>query len=523
MINEPVNWELVARGRETEVLERARSGGVSVVPALYALLVSGRAEVRAEALELLASKVYALSPASFVRLDRMFRERTSLNWSYSWKSRSPSALVKRGMTESDKIIVIGLSTFHPNGYFREKALRELTKHRDANELVFLLIRACDWVEPIRRRSLQAVADRVESRNVAQLFANISLFYRLSKLRIPGSQAIVEKLEQLLLSAPIFEELRRYCIRGDYNSRLCCYTLLLKSTRLSVETLSEQIRVEKIPRLRYLLLSRRLDMQNSDCEFLEGTLALVKDSKSKLLLLNRISLRHPARAAAVLEQHSFSTNAIVRRYSRETLSTLGSYDFRQMYAANVVSQKNLAGSIAGLREVGTPDDLPVIMVLKDNPSVRVVREVLRSMASMAFETHRSTIIGYLADERIGISSESRKLLFGRLVEPDSHQLMTVFGATNLRHVKANVMAALASFPKWDSIYYMLLFSDYNDVQIREFCLGRVTVWLAQYNRSFVTPSRASLDRIKEVLASKEQILSQALGREISFLLRVVQAT
>jgi hypothetical protein len=56
--------------------------------------------------------------------------------------------------------VLGAISFHDDGHVREAAVRRLVALREGDELPFLLLRANDWVEPVRLMAREAVQQRL---------------------------------------------------------------------------------------------------------------------------------------------------------------------------------------------------------------------------------------------------------------------------------------------------------------------------------------------------------------------------
>ena len=87
-----------------------------------------------------------LPPLKFAYLDQVMRKLSPV---YRFPELKRGELGKVRVADRDAPFVLGLTSFHSDGYIREEALRRLALGRSGAELPFLLIRMNDWVKEIR--------------------------------------------------------------------------------------------------------------------------------------------------------------------------------------------------------------------------------------------------------------------------------------------------------------------------------------------------------------------------------------
>ena len=80
--------------------------------------------------------------------------------------------------DQDSAFVLGLTSFHPDGYLREKALHALAARHSGIEIPFILLRLNDWVKEIRTVAREAFDERLTPEYAVHFVMNLPLVLRL---------------------------------------------------------------------------------------------------------------------------------------------------------------------------------------------------------------------------------------------------------------------------------------------------------------------------------------------------------
>lgn len=142
-------------GGETrrEWLKAFAGGDNRALPMVYGIFAGSDAELLWEAAWALALRMEELEPEPRIRFLERMGQYTSMEWYTDWTEISPARL--RGqLDERGYFAALAAGSFHPNGYYREKCLRELIAY-GGRALPYLMLRANDWVEPVREAALEA--------------------------------------------------------------------------------------------------------------------------------------------------------------------------------------------------------------------------------------------------------------------------------------------------------------------------------------------------------------------------------
>ncbi|MFI5461079.1 MAG: hypothetical protein ACHRXM_37200 [Isosphaerales bacterium] len=131
----------------------------------------------------------------------------------AWEQLTPAG-VRTLITEgSTRTSVLGLLSFHRNGYVRHEALRLLAQSHDGSELPYLLIRQNDWVESIRADARRAVQARLDEGYLPDFVGNLPLVVHLLAFRRHDHADLVRQVIGMLVQ-PEHDELLARAIRSQ---------------------------------------------------------------------------------------------------------------------------------------------------------------------------------------------------------------------------------------------------------------------------------------------------------------------
>lgn len=95
----------------------------------YPMLLTGDASLVNKAAEKIHAYMCSLDAPHIIRLDRVFRQYTSMEWSYDWEKLSPADVTKGIKDSGMRLSILRLGTLHPDGYFREKCMKNFAGMR----------------------------------------------------------------------------------------------------------------------------------------------------------------------------------------------------------------------------------------------------------------------------------------------------------------------------------------------------------------------------------------------------------
>ncbi|CAH2713630.1 hypothetical protein BACCIP111895_00766 [Neobacillus rhizosphaerae] len=506
-----------------EILEALKDENeITKIPISFSFLLTSSEKLKLRTAKVLLESVSKLNNSHLFKLDKIFRERTSFDWTYDWKNESPKNLLLPTMSEDEKLTILGFCTFHPNGYFREKALHDLDSFSSGKELPYLILRCNDWVREVRETAKKYVESRISIKYVEHLVQNLPLIFQLKNAERDDHSELFEKVVNLLSqkeSLPFIDQGTKSEIS---KIRYFCYKVIIYSKMFNKKMLVNYLKAEREPHSRLLLFNEIINDISQD-EFNEYYSILKKDKfpMIRAKILERYYSFYPDQSTCELEKALVDKSGAIRSIARFLLKKQNITNFAPYYE-EFIKQKsnvNLRGAILGLGEVGNTEQVKLIIpFIKDN-RVGIVKAAIRSIMMIDANKYIDNFIEMLNHEHKGVSKEAMRCLLTTSCANKKDFLDRIYNQSNYEHTKYNAAILLCSLPKWESIQYIIEFY-VNKTDSNIYNLGRsqFTNWLANFNRTFDTPSRTQVEAIKKILDQFGNDLEKSEKRHIEFCIK-----
>lgn len=474
------------------------------------------ARAAAAAVERLLS---AVIPEDLARLDSVFRERSPYAGRYrmEWHRLAPSDLGRLESFSGQRIVLLGLASFHESGYVREEAVRRLAKST-GGELPFLLIRLNDWVAKVREAARLAVGLRLSPRYAGSLVENLPLVARLGQAARADHGQVVEAVESLLKSADCRDALLRGSESNDRSVRRICFRLAAEAEGSDTRAVLEHALADRDTVIR--LWAARQVSAGLGGEATEDLLEIMKGDH--FMPVRREALRAliilwPEKAPAELRRALFDPHASVREEARYHLRRTGEDDFAAVYRRALADAAGgeLYSAVSGIGETGAASDDRLVLPYAAHPSPKVRRVAIKALARLNGGNHLPLFLTALRDEAPAVSREARKALTGRAAAVGGERLWEICSTSSPPHVRRNALYLLSKLGKWDGIYYLVRAAGDHDVKIAEASRLGVVRWLSQFNRSFTVPTAEQISRFESALRERGHLLGESVREQLWF--------
>ena len=492
---------------------------LSDIPYTFLLLYNNNDKTKLQSAEILNCIMSKLTSAQLIKVYKIFRNNNSYEWNYDWQYREPKDLLHALMSDEEKVTILGLCSFHPNGYFREKAIKALSKMRTGYEIPYFLIRINDWVKQVRDISKEKLAKYITPQYSASFVNYLPIVFRLRECSRDQHSDTVNSIISMLAREESSAALIKGLQSNDCKVRLCCYKIILKKRVLDNKRIINNLMKDTNSYNRLFVLRNIINEITSE-EFTDIRHLLLNDkfAKIRIIALETMYKFKPEEAKLILEKSLFDRNQSVRQLSRYLLSRYDKYDFATIYRNSIQDNKQLYASICGIGEIGNIYDSKIITEYLNSDIISIVKGAIKAISKLDFQGYKDKIIKILNDERAGISKAAKCVLYKEIDNFDGEKIYYIYKQAIYHHVKINTCVLLCSLSKWEAIKYIIELCADNDESISVIGQAALENWKQKFNRSFISPSEGQIKWLSKTLIDGYKSISDSDREFIEFSIR-----
>ena len=426
-------------------------GSESWLPYVYTCLISDDPMHVAVAASTVADYMKTLSIKRIMQLDDCFRSYTSMLYFINWENVEPSVLKDEIGDEAEYLWVMRLGTFHPNGYYREKCINELSS--DSASYIYLLLRLKDWVPEVRNAAMKACS------NVTMLSPEevITCLVPLEKVR--RSWRVVDyylndlerKITDRIDEFPGVISKDLLC-RYDEKTRMALYRLLLDHKKLSRDEVCNILSFEKYyPILRYVTKTY-IEQYDLPVEEIDEFINHRSVAVQRCAIEKKFAVT--GRTWDGIEEKLLSPSLNIRETVRYYLIKDRNFDCRAYYIAHLDGDKNRY-CILGLGEAGKPEDAEFLMKYLESEDACIVRNTLRSLARLSGKDCSEIYWRFLTDERLSVVRQAYENITGLKIRYGAKRIYELLEKTDSELLRKKLLNLLVNESYWDRVPYILM--------------------------------------------------------------------
>lgn len=320
-------------------------GTTSTIYDLYPLLQNNNVLIRAKTAETIA---------------QLFGRLRSLN-AYNEAPRHLSVKLRdldlflNEFEEDISVMLLSMASLNSSGYVREKAVATLGRLKNKKGLKFILLRLGDWVPAVRNTATAAIDGFLEHQYLDVWLQELPTIDWLLKVQRVDLSDMHHRFKAFILGGAEEPGFYNRINALNESSRHRFFKLYIASKPLTPEQV-EQLSRDRNFLVRHLLLRQFPVLDTATQERLIGLFLRDHSARLRLEALYVSKKFDPAFQQATWDLLS-DENASVRELSRRLLKLDGP-EAAALYRQRIASQEMLAGSLAGLAETGSPEDLPL---------------------------------------------------------------------------------------------------------------------------------------------------------------------
>ncbi len=489
--------------------------GTANIPLLLALVTpqAGRRPAAADDAEQALDRVIqTLAPDDLPRLDR--RLRGSAVPERAWQALTPRQLDVAAGDGTVPFSFCCLAASHPAGRVREAAVRIVAA--DARALPFLLIRANDWVDEVRRAARAALESLEGTAPIESWTRSLPLLLRLERCGRGDHRDLVARAVDRL-SAPEAEAvLARSLISPRREVRRAAFEVGAVRRRPSLELLDAALYAgDPVIRLR---AARQALERLGEHELRALATRLDRDpfAAARMLALDIHRRLPPAEARQYLLGHLTDPGASIRGasqyYLRRDFATDCAVEYRRMIAAGATPRR-LAASLLGLGETGDAADVATALGHSSHPVTRVRAAVLRAATRLDATAGGACFVEALADPSPRVARIARDALLRSLTAAHVPAIRAVFQTAPHLHSRRCALEALARSGPYSYLADLLGAIADPEPEIVERARLALDRWLCHAARHALRPSAAQLEAARAALDACAERLDAKIVREL----------
>ncbi len=412
--------------------------------------------------------------------------------------------------------VLGMATFHRNGWVRHVAVRALAAEvREGSGLPYLLVRVNDWVPAIRADAEALVRERLRPDFAPALVASLGLVLRLRGGGRADHGAFVRDVLDLLSSPECRDAVRAGIDAPAAAVRRACWGLALRSAGGDLPALLARGASHADPVLRRETLCAAVAASPDVLVALLPTFLADPLSPIRRDALRLLAERSPGEARERAEAALLDRSPMTREKAREILSDRGREGFAGVYRSALAEDRSTTVALAGLSETGTRGDAPAVAAFLTHGRASVRLAALRSLARLDAEAAFDPLVQALADPAPSVATTAGRLLAPRAARVGESHLGALFRDDPRPHVRRTALALLARSSKWVAAPWIVEACADPDPFLSAIALDMVRRWVRGFNRSHVAPTAQQSARLLEAVDGAGESIDAHTRRYLRF--------
>lgn len=496
-------------------IEKLKAGEENYLAALYPILLCDDKVL----VNIVAEAVHAfmdyLNAANIIRLDRQFRQYTSMEWSIDWKKVSPADLTGNIVEQQAQLNILRLGTLHPNGYFREKCMRALADNEES--FGYIALRLNDWVGQVRETAYRILSDKLDGIKIDTAVGMIPFIGCAKK----GERYVYQQFQEIegKLSEKIQSHLHEISLDKIRSypptTKRFLYKILISPDVLSKRDAERLLVREKSGNEKQLVI--RLILQKYECSEtqIEGYLS----NKSPIVRQRALAVKYECLGSAWkgIEKYLLDTAGGIRSDVCYILRRHTDFDILAYYKQKLHTSEE-AVAILGIGENGSVKDADLLAeyLYADRP--RLVKNAMKALSGLGAVSIGSVNLAdvywdYLNEVDAAIAKAAYNAITKCDISYGAEKLYQAYISCTNVSVRKYLIRMLIREPSWERLPYLLLVYEPDNCRedSTQFWIYRAIASRSVYARI----TREWADFIMETVKKRESVISDTLKNEIIF--------
>lgn len=388
--------------------------------------------------------------------------------------------------------LLAIASMNKSGYVREKAIKELAASQNPNAIKFILLRLGDWVIAVRETAQKAIKTFFSADFIEAFLQHLALIDWLLQVQRTDLVNIHKVIIAFVFSNELTDDFYKKLKKFDDKTRLIYFRNYLKAKVVNadiVNLISKDknylVRAELIKHIQHLDTSTRKELVN---KFL-----LDRSARVRVNALYETKHFKPDYDSAILELSS-DESASVRELTRYLLKDK-SLNFAEIYRQRLNQNQKIVGSILGLSEVGTKDDLPTFEKYIQNPSTKIILACLIAIHRIDPTISKQYSLQFLTHPTRRVKSKSIEILSSYYDNDVLEKARTIYINGDYEQ-KKTILRLFNQIGGWSVIGDIIVALTDNNENIQNLAWTFLYKWREKAVKIFTTPLATEIKRANE---------------------------
>lgn len=442
-------------------VEKLRDGDKSYIHIVYGGLGYGKSDLNSMIGDAIRVHLEGYSESQVIRLSELFRQYTSLEWLINWEKINLKDIKSDFQQETDYFYALVVGSFHPNGYFREKCILELSNY--PKSLSYIVLRLNDWVEPVRRCAEELVYLKVQNCSLDEIFRAILSFHKVQRsLRRDGRElqniyeCLLKRIENEIVSFPM-EQIFQY----DYEIRKNIYKILFSKKIIELKKVDLLLTKEKQSYCKALIISGLFNYYQCTIQQVDDYLKNENGFVERKALEYKYSLLNGVWDG--LEDMLLDRVYCIREYVTWILRKHSNLNILDFYKNRLVGN-SMQIAIMGIGENGDKDQVSLLLPYLSHEDNKIVKVTLLTLGKLMGCDGYDMYWQYLMDERLEVSKSAYLSIQKNQILYGAKKLYDEYQVNKLYHVRRYLVLLIMQENSWERLPYLLGF--YGNAQLAE---------------------------------------------------------
>lgn len=482
--------------------EIVSSGELEAALALLTLAIAGPTACREPLLGALDRLVRAAPAGALVWLEQ--RARTLSEWRREGWAWSHDVTPDRTRSlPANPASAAGIASVHNYGYVREAAVDVLSVSDDPLAVAFLLIRANDWVAPVRDAAARGIRAQLARKGAAPFIPFLELVDRMRKAGRNNLRPLADSILAALAAPETAASLRAGCASDSRAVRRRCFEIAFEARTFDLRGLVPAGLRDPDGVVRALTAKGAAkalewtDLAPFIPEMLSSTSPAARYSA-----LDIVWQREGAASRPLQERFALDPHPHVRGTARWFLKTIPDFDTAAFYRGATgrrLGAPESIGLIEGLGEVGNEDDAELVLPFLHHERARVRTAAVHALGNIGAKVHRESIIAALSDPSPRVCRAARRLLLrGSPVDPD--RLTFAALSSQYPHERRAAIELASVHDYWVAGILLLRIAGTRDPHTARRASAALTVWESRFIRVFTKPTARQAEEFEALLGA-----------------------